>query len=209
MVDNAIAFRGLLLDFGGVIMLPHNNEQRQRWLTRIGRENDEFETWLWHTPEALAAMRGELTPEQFWTHIGTQVGLAEEESLAMAEDYWSGDQLNQAVVDLARAARAQGLRVGLLSNAYSDLRPYLAPHGILDLFDHMVISAIVGMIKPDPAIYDLACSRLEVLPQEALFIDDSHRNVQSARQFGLHALQYVGEETIAEAAELLGLPWGW
>ena len=70
-------------------------------------------------------------------------------------------------------------------------------------------SALVGMIKPEPAIYDLACSRLEVLPQEALFIDDSHRNVQSARQFGLHALQYVGEETIAEAAELLGLPWGW
>jgi putative hydrolase of the HAD superfamily len=207
-MEDPTTLRALLLDFGGVLILPHNSEQRQRWLDRIGYENDEFERWLWQTPEALAALRGELSPEQFWTRIGAQVGLSEAESLAMAGDYWAGDQLNQVAVDLARRARGHGLRVGLLSNAYSDLRPILAPYGLLDLFDDMVISSIVGMIKPEPAIYHLACSRLAVLPQQALFVDDSRANVESARQTGLQALQYVNEDTIAQAAHLLGLPSG-
>ena len=125
----------------------------------------------------------------------------------MASDYWAGDQLNLVAVDLARRARGHGLRVGLLSNAYSDLRPILAPYGLLDLFDDMVVSAAVGIIKPEPAIYDLACSRLGVLPQEALFIDDNRGNVESARQVGLQALRYLSEDTIAQAAQLLGLPW--
>ena len=207
-MDDVTTLRALLLDFGGVLILPHNSEQRQRWLDRIGYENDEFEGWLWHTPEASAALRGELSPEQFWTRIGAQVGLSEEESLAMASDYWAGDELNQVTVDLARRAREHGLRVGLLSNAYSDLRPILAPYGVLDLFHDMVISSIVGVIKPEPAIYHLACSRLGVLPQQSLFIDDSRGNVEGARQTGLQALRYVNEDTIAQAAHLLGLPWG-
>lgn len=207
-MDDVTTLCALVLDFGGVLILPHNSEQRQRWLDHIGYGNDEFERWLWHTPEAMAALRGELTPEQFWTRIGAQVGLSEEESLAMASDYWAGDQLNQATVDLARLAREHGLRVGLLSNAYSDLRPILAPYGLLGLFDDIVISSIVGIIKPEPAIYHLACSRLGVLPQQALFIDDSRANVKSARQAGLQALRYVNEDTIAQAACLLGLPLG-
>ena len=205
-MNGITTLHALLLDFGGVLIFPENSLQRQHWLDRIGRENDEFESWLWHTPEALATLGGELLPEQFWTRIGVQLGLSEEEALAMAGDYWAGDRLNQAAVDLARRARENGLRVGLLSNAYSDLQPYLMPYGILDLFDDMVISCLVGMIKPDPAIYRLACSRLGVIPEETLFIDDSRENVESARQVGLRALQFVNEHTLLNAVELLRLP---
>jgi putative hydrolase of the HAD superfamily len=206
-MDQTTTYQALLLDFGGVIILPHVSPQRKRWLDRIGRQNDEFETWMWHTPQALAAMRGEMRPEDFWTWVGAQVGLTAEQSVAMSCDYWAGDELNQAVIDLARSAKAHGLHVGMLSNAYSDLRPYLAPFGILDVFDDVVISALVGMIKPDPAIYDLACSRLGVQPQRTLFIDDNRANVESARRFGLRALRYLGEHTLAYAAQRLGLPW--
>jgi putative hydrolase of the HAD superfamily len=200
------ALRALLLDFGGVLILPHNSEARQRWLARIGREGDEFQTWLWHTQEALAALRGEISPDEFWIRIGAQLGLSEEESIAMAADYWAGDELNQPAVALARVAKDSNMRVGLLSNAYSDLRPILASYGLQELFHDLVISATVGIIKPNAAIYHLACSRLGVLPEETVFVDDSRANVESARQVGLHALQYVGQHTLHAAAQLLGLP---
>ena len=200
-------FRALILDYGDVMVLGLNSPQRQRWLERIRRENDEFQTWLWHTPEALAALRGELSPEQFWLRIGAQVGLSEADSLAMSRDYWAGDQLNGAAVTLARRARQGRLRVGLLSNAYNDLAPELASHHLASLFDDVVVSALVGLIKPEPAIYTLACSRLGVAPQETVFLDDSRANVEVALQMGLCALQYVDESTISAAAGLLGLPW--
>ena len=205
-MDDIKELRALLLDFGGVLILPHNSEARQRWLDRIGRENDEFETWLWQTQEALAALRGDISPAEFWVRIGAQVGLSEKESMAMASDYWAGDELNQAAVALARLARESNLRVGLLSNAYTDLRPILASYGLQELFHDLVVSAIVGIIKPNAAIYRLACSRLGVLPEEAVFVDDSRANIESARQVGLHALQYVGQHTLHTAAQLLGLP---
>lgn len=199
-------FRALILDFGDVLVLGLNSPQRQRWLERIQRENEEFQAWLWHTPEALAALRGELSPEQFWVRIGAQVALSVEESLTMSRDYWAGDRLNEVAVTLARRARECGLRVGLLSNAYNDLGPELASHGLRSLFDDVVVSSLVGLTKPEPAIYTLACSRLGVAPQEALFVDDSRANVEAASRVGLHTLQYVDESTIAMAAQLLGLP---
>lgn len=205
-MDDMNELGALLLDFGGVLILPHNSEARQRWLDRIGRENDEFESWLWHTEEALAAHRGELSPDEFWVRIGAQVGLSGEESIAMASDYWAGDELNQAAVALVRLARETNLRVGLLSNAYTDLQPILATYGLQELFHDVVVSAVVGIIKPNAAIYRLACSRLGVLPEATLFVDDSRANVESARQVGLRALQYVGQHTLHAAAQLLGLP---
>lgn len=205
MSDHA-TLDALILDFGGVLFLPHNSPERQRWLDRIGWENEAFEAWMWSQPEALAAMRGELTEAEFWTGIGAQVGLSAEDSLAMAADYWAGDELNMGAVALARRAREHGLRTGLLSNAYSDLGPYLAKHGLLELFDECIISALVGKIKPDLAIYELACSTLQVQPQRALFVDDNWANVEAARAHGLHALHYVGPETLAKASVVLGLP---
>ena len=198
-------FRALILDYGDVLVLGLNSPPRQRWLRRIKRENDEFQAWLWHTPEALAALRGELSPEQFWVRIGAKVGLSAKESLTMSRDYWAGDRLNEAAITLARRARERELRVGLLSNAYSDLGPELALHGLESLFDDVVVSALVGLIKPEPAIYALACSRLGVVPQESLLIDDSRANVEAASRMGLHALQYVDESTISMAAHMLGL----
>lgn len=200
-------FRALILDYGDVLVLGLNSPQRQRWLRRVKRENEEFQTWLWHTPEALAALRGELSPEQFWVRLGAQVGLSAEESLTMSRDYWAGDILNDAATTLARRARERGLRVGLLSNAYNDLGPELVSHGLESLFDDVVVSALVGLIKPEPAIYTLACSRLGVVPQDVLFVDDSRANVEAAARVGLHALQFVDERTIRLAAGLLGLPW--
>ena len=96
--------------------------------------------------------------------------------------------------------------VGVLSNAYGDLNKLLAEHGLLDLFDEVVNSSVEGLTKPDVAVYHLACSRLGVSPQNALFIDDQHANVEGARRAGLHALHYAGEDTVVEAIRLLGLP---
>ena len=208
MVNTVVqSFRALILDFGDVVVLALNSPERQRWLEQIGRENDEFQAWLWHTPEALAALRGELVLDKFWIRVGAQVGLSVEQSLNMGRDYWAGNRLNEAAVNLARGAREHGLRVGLLSNAYCELGPELAEYGLEGLFDDVVVSAVVGLIKPESAIYTLACSRLGVVPQQALFLDDSRANVEAASGVGLHALQYVDESTIFSAARLLGLPW--
>ena len=152
-------------------------------------------------------MRGDLSLTEFWRGVGAELGLSVDQSDSFGDDYWAGDRVNRAVVSLTQLARGHGIRVGVLSNACGDIHDLLSEHGLLDLFDEVVNSSLEGLTKPDPAIYHLACSRLGVGSQEALFIDDRRDNADGARQAGLQALHYAGEDTIEEAARLLGLPW--
>lgn len=58
------------------------------------------------------------------------------------------------------------------------------------LFDDIVLSFEVGMTKPDPAIYELACKRIGVEPTETIVIDDIERNCEVAKSIGMEAIQY-------------------
>src|SRR2546426_550801 len=62
--------------------------------------------------------------------------------------------------------------------------------GVVDLFDDIVCSAEVGLAKPEPAIYALACDRLGVPPGACVFVDDHEANVDAATGAGLRAILY-------------------
>ncbi|MYE80243.1 MAG: HAD-IA family hydrolase [Gammaproteobacteria bacterium] len=73
-------------------------------------------------------------------------------------------------------------------------------------FDLVVESSVEGIRKPDPAIYRLACERLEVEPARCVFLDDLGINLKPARAMGMHTIKVVDEDqALAELAEATGL----
>jgi HAD superfamily hydrolase (TIGR01509 family) len=72
-------------------------------------------------------------------------------------------------------------------------------HGIADLFDDVVVSADVGMAKPDTQIYALAAHRLGLPASECVFIDDLTANVDAARDAGMHAVHFLVNQHNLEA----------
>jgi putative hydrolase of the HAD superfamily len=77
---------------------------------------------------------------------------------------------------------------------------------VMPLFDLVVESSKEGIRKPDPAIYLLACERLEIDPPEAVFLDDLGVNLKPARQLGMKTIKVVDEaQALAELAEHTGL----
>jgi len=68
-----------------------------------------------------------------------------------------------------------------------------------------VVSAHVGLIKPDPAFYALACERFGLAPQDVLFFDDSAANIESARAFGFDAHHFTDPAAVRPALEARGL----
>lgn len=57
-------------------------------------------------------------------------------------------------------------------------------------FDKLVISAEIGMIKPDPDIYSYAAEQLGVEPDECVFVDDKAMFLEPARELGMHTVHY-------------------
>lgn len=98
---------------------------------------------------------------------------------------------NTALLDYIRELRERGYKIGLLSNIATNwIRDSLLSVEEQKLFDTMVMSFEVGMVKPDPRIFALACERLGVEPEDSVMIDDIDRFCEAARGGGLHAIQY-------------------
>ena len=70
-----------------------------------------------------------------------------------------------------------GLKLGIVSNFDTRLRPILKELSLDQLFDAIVISAEVGVEKPNPTIFEAACQQLGVLPEEAVHVGDDRRHV--------------------------------
>lgn len=92
------------------------------------------------------------------------------------------------VVHRVRELRGEGYRTAILTNNIREWGPYWKESIPLDLFDLVVDSCDVGLRKPDPAIFRLTCERLGVAPEAAVFLDDTRRHVDVARQVGLHGI---------------------
>lgn len=131
---------------------------------------------------------GILSVEDFYQKIAAVSGLSVEECL---ERMHNERVLNKPLLEYLRDKLKPHYKIGMLSNAASDLRGFVTPSDALDgLFDDMIISADVGMIKPDPRIFALACERLGSRPEETLMIDDLADNCEGAKAAGLAAIQY-------------------
>lgn len=81
---------------------------------------------------------------------------------------------------------ANGLKLGLISNWDSRLEGLFEGLGLLPMLGTIVSSAQVGLRKPDPRIFELACDRLGVLPEECAHVGDHHyADVLGARSVGM------------------------
>lgn len=97
--------------------------------------------------------------------------------------------INRRVVRLAVALRRR-YKIGLLSNATVSLRGLLSELGLLDLFHFVVISAEMGLRKPDPAVFHLTALMAEVDISECLLVDDKERNTTAAIAAGMQAIRF-------------------
>ena len=63
---------------------------------------------------------------------------------------------------------------------------------VLDLFDVVIESSKIGIRKPDPRIYQIACDQLGIAPNEAVFLDDLGVNLKPARAMGMSTIKVLG-----------------
>ena len=74
-----------------------------------------------------------------------------------------------------------------------------------DLFDDVVVSAEVGLAKPDPEVFRLAARRLGVPPEACVFVDDWEVNVAAAREVGMAAVHFRRDKGDDLAVQLAAL----
>ncbi len=114
---------------------------------------------------------------------------------------------NDALLQYVAELKKQGFKIGMLSNIASNwIRDTLLTLKEQELFDEMIFSYEVGMAKPDPRIFLLACERLRVSTHEAVLVDDIDTYCEAARSEGLEAVVYSDLNQLKAELNLLLYP---
>jgi putative hydrolase of the HAD superfamily len=197
--------RAVIFDFGGVLRRTMNPQPRRKLEQQYNLEPGGAEEVVYGNPLLNEAELGHITREEFWANVGQQLEIDKEALAEFYRTFRAGDKLDEELVALIRHLHGEGYLTGLLSNAVGSLAQWLEDCGIADDFDATVISAFEGMMKPDPAIYELMLARLGVTAEEAIFIDDWEVNVEAARQVGLHSVRFKGTALLRKQLRELGI----
>ncbi len=139
---------------------------------------------------------GMLTREELWEDAAALLEMPVATLRSVQADL---DCLDPHLLELIRTLRADGLKIGMISNigeGYID--SIFSKVDRFAYFDDFVLSSEVGLIKPDHKIYELAAERLHVAPSECIFIDDIARNAHAAEDVGMHGIVYEATMDLQE-----------
>jgi epoxide hydrolase-like predicted phosphatase len=129
---------------------------------------------------------GNISWDDFVDEVARDTGQEKEQVRKM----YGSQKINPDMVRLIGTLRKK-YKTALLTNANKEqLHQIIQGIGLEKVFNEIVVSSDVGMVKPDERIFQLTLSKLQVDPQEAVFIDDISRYVYAAKDIGMHGIVY-------------------
>jgi putative hydrolase of the HAD superfamily len=207
-------FRAVLWDFGGVILespfhafalFERQHALPDGFLRALNATNPDTNAWA-------RLERGELTLAEFGTLFEAEAAAAGQVVRAVDVLALLSGSVRPAMVEAVRHCRAH-LKTGLLTNNFTGFgesaddarRTDLT--AVLELFDVIIESSKVGIRKPDPRFYEIACNALGIEPHEAVFLDDLGINLKPARAMGMTTIKVDDPgDALDKLGSVLGFP---
>ena len=181
--------RAIFFDLGGVIVRTEYQAPREHLAERLNTTYEDLNRIVFESDTSRQASVGSITTEAHWDAVTRRLGRRPSETKTIREEFFAGDIVDLSLLAFIRSLRPR-YKTGVISNAWPDLRQYLAEKKADDAFDALIISAEVGVMKPEPKIYQLALDQLGVKAREAAFVDDTPVNVDAARALGMQGILF-------------------
>jgi putative hydrolase of the HAD superfamily len=205
-----MTYRAVIFDLGGVVFpspidvfRAYEREQGlpERFLSEVVLTDPDGGAWA-------RLERGELSVPEFCTEFEVECAHAGQtiDATAVMNAVGEGFAPRPEMVVAITAIRGHGLKTGALTNNWVAEEPREGgTDSLVNVFDVVVESAVEGVRKPDPRIYELACERLGVRPDDSVFLDDLGVNLKAARALGMTTIKVADPvDALAELAEVLG-----
>ena len=198
-------YRGLLIDYGGVLTSSLFDSFRS-FCQLEGLAPETIGQRFRHDRacrELLIGLEtGTVPEEEFEPQLAALLGVS---APGLIDRMFAGSKPDQPMLGAVRAARRAGVRTGLISNSWGTRRYDRSQ--LEELFDGVVLSGEEGIRKPAPEMYKLGAARIGVAPEACVFVDDLPFNLAPAAELGMATIHHrSADETIAGLEQLLGVP---
>jgi epoxide hydrolase-like predicted phosphatase len=185
-----VEIKAILIDFGGVLVRTKDQRSRIKWEIHLKLAQGELTRLVFESDIARQATLGKIPDTAIWDNISDVLKINHCEISELEFDFWKNDELDYELRDYLKGLRPI-IKTGILSNAWLNARHLFSEKYHLDeVVDDMIISAEVGLAKPDPQIYLLAANKLGVKPEDTIFIDDMPENIAAAENVGMVGIQF-------------------
>lgn len=187
MIKNIVMDMGnVLLAYDPFVILNRtceNEREKELILTHL------FQGEAWELGD-----RGEITNEQRYEMVRPLLPEELHPKLKACVEQWDiCMQPISGAKEFCRRRRAEGFGLYVLSNACNRFHTYFPERFGCELFDGLVVSSDVHLIKPDVKIYELLCETYGLIPQECIFVDDRPENVEAAKKAGMEGIVFDGD----------------
>lgn len=191
--------RAIVFDIGGVLEYTPRLGIDKQWEAKLGLQPGELDSCL-HEVWSTGSI-GTITLDEVHTKIGETLRISQEQVDTLMDDIWREylGTLNTELAEYFRSLRPK-YQTAIISNSFVGAREKEEEHyRFSEICDFIVYSHEVGLRKPDPQIFALACERLGLQPSEVIFVDDHEEVMVSAREMGMHCIEFKDNaQVIAE-----------
>lgn len=190
----------LLFDLGNVVLTNdhafHTPEQLTEFCKHFNVTLDNLETAFGVSFPDYSL--GRVTEDEFWEKY-LYTARAERIDIPHAKNFWRQNQSeNETMLSLLGALKAS-YRLAALTTIPKEWLTFKREKFKLDnYFEEIVSSGEYGVGKPNPKIYEITLQKLDTLPKDILFIDDSELVLPPAQNLGMQTILFRGQEDLAQ-----------
>lgn len=196
-----MAIKAIVFDIGGVLEITPNLGIDEQWEKKLSLKSGELYERLREVWKGGSV--GTISLQQVHEDIGRLMKWDEMQVNAYMDDVWKEylGTLNVELADYFRSLRPK-YKTAIISNSFVGAREKEAEHYQFDtICDFIIYSHEVGLSKPDPRIFVLACERLGLQPNEIIFVDDHADIYASAVEMGMHCFEFKDNAQIIAEIE--------
>ena len=185
--------RVVVFDYGEVLSMSPSEHDKNALLGVAEAEADAFWPAYWRHRDVLD--HGMITIPEYWARVGADLGL--EFGPARVQQLWAADirswiSVEPGSIEILHELYTGGTRLALLSNAGFDFGDPFRRAPFARYFEQVFVSAELGLLKPDPAIYRHVARELGIEPAEMVFVDNKKVNVEGAESIGVTGHHFTG-----------------
>lgn len=146
---------------------------------------------------------GKVTEAQLWEKAHRELGIREvsEKENLLGREFAKMTEVYAEVLEKVGELKNRKFKVAILSNTNDSHSKIMRQNKIFEPFDHVFLSHVIGIRKPDPRIFKHVLKELNAKTNETLFIDDTPENVESAKKIGMKTILARSSAQIAKEIE--------
>ncbi|HRT40391.1 MAG TPA: HAD-IA family hydrolase [Candidatus Woesebacteria bacterium] len=187
-------FKAVIFDVGGVLKLTDTKATKKEIIAQFPITLEQInQSYRQYYP---AWQAGEITACNLWRQI----------ILDYVPDHHNFQRVcfpNQKVYRIAAYLKKLGYQTAIMSNVNLEDKQFNEKIGLYKPFKTVILSTDVGIKKPNPEIYLLTIKKLNVKPEETIFIDDTKHFIDIANSLGMKGIVYLNPDQLQKDLEKL------